>query len=150
MPNTFALITLITESVISSRKIFKSPYLGHYNDTRHYELLILSEDAGYEISIHVNQIHGPGEPEFIVHQNEPVISISFAEFCLRLYVYCDINWRWTRAIGRETVYYMRRAAPHYLSVDGWPQTHFQLNSLSYLTVKQSTLAILHHYSIYLF
>ena len=104
MPNTFALITLITESVISSWKIFKSPYLGHYNDTRHY----LSEDAGYEISIHVNQIHGPGEPEFIAHQNEPVISISFVEFCLRLYVYCDNNWRWTRAIGRETVYYMRR------------------------------------------
>ena len=48
---------------------------------------IFSEDDGYEISIHVNQIYSP----FIVHQNEPVISISFAEFCLRLYVYCDIN-----------------------------------------------------------
>ena len=52
---------------------------------------IFSEDDGYEISIHVNQIYSPGELEFIVHQNEPVISISFAEFCLRLYVYCDIN-----------------------------------------------------------
>ena len=38
-----------------------------------------------------SEIDGPGEPEFIVHQNEPVISISFVEFCLRLYVYCDIN-----------------------------------------------------------
>ena len=52
---------------------------------------IFSEDDGYEISINVNQIYSPGELEFIVHQNEPVISISFAEFCLRLYVYCDIN-----------------------------------------------------------
>ena len=52
---------------------------------------IFSEDDGYEISIHVNQIYSPGELEFIVHQNEPVISIFFAEFCLRLYVYCDIN-----------------------------------------------------------
>ena len=55
-----------------------------------------------------SEIDGPWEPEFIVHQNEPVISITFVEFCLRLYVYCDISWRWARAIGRETVYYMRR------------------------------------------
>ena len=30
---------------------------------------IFSEDDGYEISIHVNQIYSPGELEFIVHQN---------------------------------------------------------------------------------
>ena len=29
---------------------------------------IFSENDGYEISIHVNQIHGPWELEFIVHQ----------------------------------------------------------------------------------
>ena len=52
---------------------------------------IFSEDDGYEISIHVNQRHGPGELEFIVHQIKPVISMSFVEFCLQLYVYCDIN-----------------------------------------------------------
>ena len=69
---------------------------------------IFSEDDGYEISIHVNQIHGPGELQFIVHQIKPLISISFVEFCLQLYVYRDINWRWGRAIGRETVYYTRR------------------------------------------
>ena len=69
---------------------------------------IFSEDDGYEISIHVNQRHDPGELEFIVHQIKPVISMSFVEFCLQLYVYCDINWRWGRAIGRETVYYTRR------------------------------------------
>ena len=32
---------------------------------------IFSEDDGYEISIHVNQIHGPRELEFIVHQIKP-------------------------------------------------------------------------------
>ena len=69
---------------------------------------IFFEDDGYEISIHVNQIHGPRELEFIVHQIKPLISISFVEFCLQLYVYCDINWRWGRAIGPETVYYTRR------------------------------------------
>ena len=30
---------------------------------------IFSEDGGNEISIAVNQIHEPGELEFIVHQN---------------------------------------------------------------------------------
>ena len=69
---------------------------------------IFFEYDGYEISIHVNQIHGPRELEFIVHQIKPLISISFVEFCLQLYVYCDINWRWGRAIGPETVYYTRR------------------------------------------
>ena len=70
--------------------------------------IIFSEDAIYEISIQVNQIHGPGELKFIVHQIKPLISISFVEFCLQLYVYRDIYWRWDRAIGRETVYYTRR------------------------------------------
>ena len=31
--------------------------------------IIFSEDDGYEISIDVNQIHDPGELEFIMHQN---------------------------------------------------------------------------------
>ena len=43
--------------------------------------------------------------EIILQQNEPVISISLVEFCLRLYAYHDMNWRWGRPIGRETVYY---------------------------------------------
>ena len=30
---------------------------------------IFFEDGGYEILIDVNQIHDPGELEFIVHQN---------------------------------------------------------------------------------
>ena len=30
---------------------------------------IFSEDDGYEISFDVNQMHDPGELEFIVHQN---------------------------------------------------------------------------------
>ena len=47
-------------------------------------------------NVSASEIDGPGEPEFIVLQNEPVISISFVELCLRLYVYCDINWRWAR------------------------------------------------------
>ena len=40
---------------------------------------IFFEDDGYEISIYVNQIHGPRELEFIVHQIKPLISISFVE-----------------------------------------------------------------------
>ena len=43
--------------------------------------------------------------EIIVYQDKPVISISLVEFCLMLYVYYDIKWRWGQAIGRETVYY---------------------------------------------
>ena len=30
---------------------------------------IFSEDGGYEISIALNEIHDPGELEFIVHHN---------------------------------------------------------------------------------
>ena len=33
---------------------------------------IFSEDDGYEKSIDVNQIHDPGELEFIVHQNTKI------------------------------------------------------------------------------
>ena len=68
---------------------------------------IFSEYDGYEISVHVNQIHGAVVLEIIVHQEKPVISISLVEFCLRLYVYYDINWRWGRARDGETVYYTR-------------------------------------------
>ena len=53
--------------------------------------IIFSEDTIYEISIQVNQRHGQVELEFIMHQIKPVISMSFVEFCLQLYVYCDIN-----------------------------------------------------------
>ena len=31
--------------------------------------IIFSQEDGYEISIHVNKLHGHGELEFIVHQN---------------------------------------------------------------------------------
>ena len=30
---------------------------------------IFSEDDGHEISVHVKQIRGPGELEFLLHQN---------------------------------------------------------------------------------
>ena len=56
--------------------------------------------------------------EIIVHQDKPVISISLVEFCLRLYVYYDIKWRWGQAIGRETVYYTRPLRIIYLLIAG--------------------------------
>ena len=42
--------------------------------------IIFSEDAIYEISMQVNQIHGPGELEFIVHQIKPLISFILWNF----------------------------------------------------------------------
>ena len=56
--------------------------------------------------------------EIIVYQDKPVISISLVEFCLRLYVYYDIKWRWGQAIGRETVYYTRPLRIIYLLMAG--------------------------------
>ena len=56
--------------------------------------------------------------EIIVYQDKPVISISSVEFCLRLYVYYDIKWRWGQAIGRETVYYTRPLRIIYLLMAG--------------------------------
>ena len=53
-----------------------------------------------------------------MHQDKPVISISLVEFCLRLYVYYDIKWRWGQAIGRETVYYTRPLRIIYLLMAG--------------------------------
>ena len=56
--------------------------------------------------------------EIIVYQDKPVISISLVEFCLRLYVYYDIKWRWGQAIGLETVYYTRPLRIIYLLMAG--------------------------------
>ena len=53
-----------------------------------------------------------------MHQDKPVISISLVEFCLRLYVYYDIKWRWGQAIGRETVYYTRPLRIIYMLMAG--------------------------------